>query len=490
MIQLMKESRLKDLRPRERILLIILICLISLTFIYKTIFEPGSIEINNLKRKREEYIKEVNQLNNVLQSGNSILKEWEEVNREKDLILNKYFSYLDQGEIVFLLKEVLEDEEVEVFDINFHPPREEEIEGITITIMPITIPFRGTYLAIQNLIQALKSINKRIKISSLILNSKDGELKGELGLDLYGIVKQDDRRNLSYLVDLGNGEGKLDPFLPFEDFLNEDIALDDLVDEFYENMDFNEGTINPLQGLPQVKGQVDTSNSKVIINRQEEGEKNKTVILEDFEDEEIYFIPSHEDIRGQISKSTNYKWGDYSLRLEYSILGREDSNRAYIDFLDRNIELKFPPENLGIWVYSYNYSPSSLGLRFLGQAGEKIEIELSKGINWIGWNYIEAKPPMDLSLYPLKLEKIYLETQPNRDDYGVILLDKLEAKYPEENIKTGTSFLYHLVEKNDTLEKISMKYYGTSDKQGLIAKYNDLKSREELRKRKILVIPK
>ena len=93
---------------------------------------------------------------------------------------------------------------------------------------------------------------------------------------------------------------------------------------------------------------------------------------------------------------------------------------------------------------------------------------MSKGINWIGWDYIEANPPQDLSLYPLQLDRIYLELSFNRDDFGVILFDKLEAKYPKDTNKTKEKFTFYIVEKGDTLNKISLKNYGTINKKNLI----------------------
>ncbi len=111
-----------------------------------------------------------------------------------------------------------------------------------------------------------------------------------------------------------------------------------------------------------------------------------------------------------MSKSNNSKSNKHSLRLEYNILALEEENRAYIDLTDKNIILKYPPTSIGMWVYSYSYSPSILGGYVLKEQNgqELIEVELSKGIDWVGWKYIEASPPEDIFLYPLQLEKKYM----------------------------------------------------------------------------------
>ena len=79
-------------------------------------------------------------------------------------------------------------------------------------------------------------------------------------------------------------------------------------------------------------------------------------------------------------------------------------------------------------------------MRFVGQMGEKSDVEFTKGISWLGWKYVQVSPPQDISQYPLKLDKLYLELSEGRDDYGVILLDGLEGTYPEN--EDGSSITY------------------------------------------------
>ena len=131
-------------------------------------------------------------------------------------------------------------------------------------------------------------------------------------------------------------------------------------------------------------------------------------------------MPSHVDIGGRISKSSNSKEGKYSLRLEYNILGLEKENRAFVDLTDENIKIDYPPDSVGMWVYSYGYSPVTVGIRFSTQDGEKIYTNISNGIGWTGWKYVEAKPPSDLKVYPLKIDRIYVELNENKNHKLVI----------------------------------------------------------------------
>ena len=47
-----------------------------------------------------------------------------------------------------------------------------------------------------------------------------------------------------------------------------------------------------------------------------------------------------------------------------------------------------------------------------------------------------------------------------------------------------------MVESGDTLNKISVKNYGTSSKTNIIKKYNEIKSDKDIWEGKILVIPR
>ena len=119
-----------------------------------------------------------------------------------------------------------------------------------------------------------------------------------------------------------------------------------------------------------------------------------------------------------------------------------------------------------------------------------LDVELSKGVNWFGWQYIKVAPPVDLSLYPLKLDKIYVEISYNREDYGVLLFDKLEAYYSGNENLDRSFYSFYIVEKGDTIEKISMKVFGNQDYKKEIMKINDIKPGDILNEGKILVLPR
>ncbi|CCQ95981.1 putative Peptidoglycan-binding LysM [[Clostridium] ultunense Esp] len=470
MKKLNMKKMMRPLTKNEKILLLSLGIIIIFWATFRFVIEPQMTKLEELTNQKLEYEEEIAQMNSILKREKKIDEEWIKLQRAKDSILNRYFSTLDQPEIIYLLNELLDNEEINILDINFDTPSQEEIGDLSIRTMNITIPYRGSYKGFLETINGITSSPKKMVISNLTMDRDIGDnLAGNIGLKIYSLEGIADIDEEIDYINASIIEGKTNPFVAFEGFekegnLGEEGPIDDIIDD------------NNRSHIPSTE-------EEIMDNFHRE-------VLETFEDGGLYFIPSHKNIRGRLSKSSNFKHRNYSLRLEYDILAIEDENRAYIDLTDRNIIIKYPPANLGLWVHSYAYSPATIGLRFKGQAGEKIGLELSKGVNWIGWNYLETKPPEDLSLYPLQLDRIYLELSYNRDDYGVILFDKLEANYPKDSIKTKEKFSFYIVEKGDTLNKISMKYYGTTKKKNVLIKYNEIESDKDIWEGKILVIPK
>lgn len=463
--QLKKRLKIRKLTKNEKSLLTILGLVILILLAYRFIIGPQREKIDDLARKKVQYEDEIAIINRILKNEENIIQEWDKLHRERDLIFSKYFPSLNQPEIIYLLNQLLSNEDVEITDMGFGSPKEEVVEDLAIRTMDISIPYKGNYTGLKEIIESLETSPKKIQIPNLIMDRDgEGQLVGRMELKFYSLEGIADIEDEIAYVDIGNIQGKSNPFLAFDDYVKEDM-VEDSPEEDRETGSLPGERIGPVEGF-------------------------QTEILEDFEAGGVYFLPSHDNVKGRVSKSSNSKSEKHTLRLEYNILAVEDENKAYVDLSDRDIILKYPPSNLGLWVHAYSYSPGILGIRFKGQAGEEIDVEMARGINWMGWDYLEMSPPADLSLYPLQVDKIYLELSYYRDDYGVLLLDKLEANYPRSSNKLGASFSFYIVEKGDSLDLISQKVYGTSGKINSILKYNDIKSDKDLGEGRILIIPR
>ena len=113
------------------------------------------------------------------------------------------------------------------------------------------------------------------------------------------------------------------------------------------------------------------------------------------------------------------------------------------------------------------------------------------------WKQVELQNiPDDLSQYPLKLNSIFLKIPEGREDFGVILIDKLEALYNKNLDDDGNdnsvrvNYFYHVVDSGETVEDISEMYYGTDKYAKEILSLNELKAGQKLQKGRVLVLRK
>lgn len=464
-MNLLKKMKLqRTMTNNEKKLLILLGIVIVLWATFRFVILPQHTKLQALTDEKNEYEEKISRVNLILKKEGKIQKQWEDLHTEKIALSNKYFPIIDQPQIIYLLNEILNNEDMNVLDINFSRPKEEYIGDLTVNTMDIYIPYKAKYEGLLETIKGITFSPKKMLITNLTMDKDEGEvLAGNISVKIYGLdgIEELDN-NMAYITIISNSE-KDNPFIPFDYFdksTEEGLLLED------EN---------------------NLINLEENINIEENYNKE---LLEDFESGSFNFIPSNQYVKGNVYRSVNSISDKYSIRFEYNIFAFGDENRAYLDLFSKDIVIKYPPSSIGLWIYSYGYSPVTLGIRFKGQADEKVEVELSKGISWIGWKYVQVSLPSDLSLYPLQLDKIYIDLAYNRDDYGVLIFDKIEANYPKESNNTNNSFTFYVVEKGDTLDEISLKFYGTIKKKNIILKYNEINSDKDIREGKVLVIPR
>ena len=462
---LKKKIKTRELTKNEKFLLTLLGIIIVLWGSYRFIITPQAERMEDLKAQKLNYQEKIDEINDVLRRESNITKEWDVLHKEKEDIVSQYFPKLDQAQIIYLLNELLKDETMSVVDMSFNRPNYEEIGGFQVKNMEISIPYNGFYTGVIDTINALRSSPRKILLDSVSMDRDiDGKLNGNMALKIYSLEGIADTKSDVVYIDIAKEESKGTPFAPFEEF--KDIWENGAVDKSPKD----------INNIKEVKPYVEET-------------------LLDFENKNTYFLPSQELVKGSVSQSTKAKSKKYSLRVEYDIVAIEEENRAYIDVSKNNIQLKYPPNTIGLWLYSYDYSPVTLGINFSGQMGEDIYVPLTEGIGWTGWKYIEATAPEDLTFYPLNLEKLYVEIPKGRDDYGVLIMDKLEAVYARNidedgNDKSVGDYIFHVVKPGDTIEKISMMYYKTMNYKNEILDLNELRSTDELPVGKVLVLKK
>lgn len=447
-----------NLSKREKNLLFLLIVIIFSWASIRFIILPQLNKLEALEGKKKELETNISQINALISMEGSIKEELQNLKINKLKLANSFFNPLTQQQIISLLDEILMDESFLPQDIVFFKPTEEQFENISLMKIDVEIPYTGDYGGILRVLRAISSYSKKIIVNSIIMDTASDKLTGSISLSFYGLNQVYDSNEEQNDFIRFTGDLVEDPFNPINEY-TDDIPIEEKVE--------------PIED--EQKESVEEKYSKEL--------------LEDFDEGDFEFIPSNKYVQGNVFKSKISKDKNFSLRLEYFIMAIEDENRASIDINNRDIWIKYPPYTIGMWIYSYGYSPSNLGLKFKTQNNEEVDIVISEGISWIGWNYVESGLPLDLSLYPLKLDKIYIELTNYRDDFGVLLFDRIEANYPKNSNNLGRFFEYHIVREGESLEDISIKYYGTASKKSLIKEYNELTS-DDISIGRVLVIPR
>ncbi len=451
---------MRPLTRNEKRLILALVIVLFLWGAFRFVITPQKEKLIDLETSKIEYENLIMQNNNILKREGKIKEEWEVLNKQREEIFSNYFPVLDQAQIIYLLNDILEDERVNINELSFSRPVLENIDEMEVSRMDLLIPFNGSYAGVIDIVKAIEKSPRKIIVDGIGMDRIDSNnISGNMNLKIYSL--EEIAETNSNIIHIDTPENNLDtPFKAYDDF--EDSA----------NLKYEE------------------NNDESLYASLDEEDTKEGKILYDFENGKYEFIPSSPMVKGNAIPSTISKSGKFSLRLEYDILALEDENRAYIDLSSNNIILKVSPESIGFWAYSYGYSPGTLGMRLKGQAGEEIDIEIAQGITWTGWSYLEVDIPSDLKMYPLIIDKLFYEIPFNREDFGIILIDKLEVYYSNNEdsaIKEEVNEFY-IVKPGDTVTEISRKVYGTTAYKNEIMKLNDISPGEILRVGKILVL--
>lgn len=481
MEKLVKEIKAhkRPFTKKEKVLFCLLMLVILLWASNRFVFQVQAEKLAELEGAEADYELQLMEMNEILKGEEKIKEDWRQLNRDRERILNKYFPSLDQSQIIYLLNHLIKDENIWVEDLNFNRPSSEILGDLEVPMMEVDMPFEGQYDQVLNLISAIKASPRKILIDNLSLDRWDGEnIAGSMSLQIYSLEGIADLDPIVIPVEGVENDEDVIPFAPYDDYAGDPAYGDGYDGESPIGDDYSYGK--------------DYSYGEDFEERPDLKEGMRKEVLHEFDTINYSFIPSHPHIKGRVYPSSLKKSGSCSLRFEYHIIALEEDNRAYVDLSKANISLGYPPETIGVWVHSYGYSPGILGIRFMTQSREFIDVTLSEGISWLGWKYLELSPPEDLSLYPLRVDKVYLQLPYDRDDYGVLVLDKMEAFYRQDPSQgygdSDGAYIFYLVKVGDTLEGIAKEIYGSREYIREIMELNDIRDANSLPVGKVLVL--
>lgn len=394
-----KPNQIKmNLTKNEKRLLLLLAVVVVFWFFYRFVFTSQKIKLDALKKEKTKYETELSNITENLNNKDKINEEWLSLNREKESILLNYFPVLDQSQIIYIVDEILKNSSIDTASVNFSEPYEEDVNGIKLRTMDFSIPYEGSYDELVSLLASIRTSPRKLVIKSLTMDKKDiGLLIGEISLKVHSLESIiDNNENIVYMPETLNSS-KENPFdSPID--VNENIEDDDTY--------------------------VDENSNQVTENI-------KNVVVEGFEDSNIYFMSSTPEISGNVTKDSKCISGKKSLRLEYDIPPLSDGGKAYVVLDEKNIVLSKPPQTIGLWVYSYDNSSVKINIRLMNSDREPTVLCLSDGVQWAGWKYLEVQPPQEIKEYPLKLDRVYVETERHKDGAGVLLIDNIDVGYSQ-----------------------------------------------------------
>ena len=471
----------RPLTNSEKVLLTLLAIAVIAWLGNKFILTPQAAKIEGLQVQKYEYEAKIEDMNETLRKEADIKKEWEMLNRERNQILSYYFPTLDQAQIIYLLNDLLPEDQVDIIDLNFTRPNAEVISEMDVYNMEMSIPFSGSYDGIVNMVRAVETSPRRLMVSSLSLDrTNDDLLGGNMNLKVYSLEGLADVDSEIIPIQTAENPNQGTLFSSFAGYAgaNGSVSYDSEGKPIVDTGTGGEGVEGATvggTGLPS------------------EPKEIKGDLLYSFETRNYDFISSNPLVRGSATPSTISMAGRFAARMEYNIIGIEEKNTASINISSENITLKYPPTYLNLWTYSFSYAPGKIGLKAVTQSGEEIDVSLSEGVSWLGWSNLQVSLPGDINVYPIKITHIYYELGQGRDDFGVLIFDKLEAFYPhhfEDSMeeKKTPEHLFYEVKPGDSVSTISQQIYGTMSYKNEIMKNNDIKAGEVLPVGKVLVL--
>ena len=332
----------RPLTNSEKVLLVLL-AIVGIAFIGNNfILTPQDAKIQELQIEKYELEARIDEMNTTLRREDDIRKEWEMLTRERNQILSYYFPELDQAQIIYLLNDILPEDEVEIADLNFSRPGAENLSGLDVYNMGISVPFSGDYNGISKMVQSIELSPRRMMVDSLSLDrNNNDQLSGSMNLKVYSLegLAEAEETDVIYVETADNpNRGTL--FSSFDGFMAGSGPG---------------GVGGPSGGTSGggtsgggTPGDGDSGSGEPVI---------KGDVLHSFEWRNYDFVPTHPLVKGQAEPSTIAIDGRYALRMEYNILGTEDVNRAMVDISSQEVELKYPPNSLSINIHSFSYAP-------------------------------------------------------------------------------------------------------------------------------------
>ncbi len=475
------------LTKREKMMLQLLCGLVILYGYFYLLVGPQLEKLRDLKVEKASSHGVIQEVETSLSSKELLEKEIKKIQQNIEKQNKNYFTTLQQGTILLLLEQWFNAVEIHVPAITFSEYSFETVADVELKGITVTVPFEGQYEALMELLKLIREHEKRIIISQLNINNNLNEIiTGSMLLEFYsvrdGVLTEGD----NLLIE--STPKKVNPFNPFVGYIHEFFNLIEQEKDYSPEYNNNNIFDNSFNNSPVIK---DNSNGEVNISKN----TKKTVLLNDFETLNTFFVGEPRDIVGTLSLDKQASNGQHSLKLEYDFIRPRQKTSINVVFEGDKIVLDQQPEDLLISVYGFEESQHRISMVLRDAKGKEHIILISPSINWTGWKKLQFKPPLGVS-YPAEIKRIFIETESfDATTRSTLLIDQLEAVYNDEHndikkVEDSTDVIKYEVKAGDTLFSISRKFYNDPAMRHLIMENNKISDPNQMKVGQILLIPK
>lgn len=245
----MKKIKLRELTNKERVLITILVMVILFWLSFKYIIDPQKLEISTLESELNNYSLHIEENNRMLNNEQIILEEVDRLSVEKENIEKEFFKSLNQPNIIYILNELLLENDIEMDSISFSKPVIETLNEIDIKKMDVLIPFKGSFQSLKETIKSLEEEDRKIIIDHIdIEKDEEKEIAGNISLAIYSLSGIVDSEEKSLPIEITT-TNKFNPFIPYEGYVDPNKAEveEESFEDTLENEDEYEDKAEDLQ---------------------------------------------------------------------------------------------------------------------------------------------------------------------------------------------------------------------------------------------------
>lgn len=225
--KLEKKTNRRELTNNERVLLTLLAMVIIFWLSFKFIIDPQLAEISRLESEKIAYNAQIDENNRILKNKEAILEQKNALFIEKVSIERDFFTTLNQPQIVYILNELLLNSDIEMDSISFSQPFMELLKEQEIQKMDISMPFKGSFLSLNEIIKSLEMERRKIVINNIdIQKGEETEIVGTINLGVYsltGLVEGIDEPLPIETTD----DNILNPFIPYEGYVDPNKVVEE-----------------------------------------------------------------------------------------------------------------------------------------------------------------------------------------------------------------------------------------------------------------------